>query len=289
MAVFGRFLVAMALTFALVVSTQLRAQTSAEASDAPQLKVRTVPATKEPIPFSINQPNPAPPYGIRLIPAEQMSRSDQLLAADAESSIAEHAANNGFDMNEGTWSYQQIDCPAFPNHLFLKYTRNNGASDLTVFSASIPRNQEGRVRIIPILKRSYSLFAPAPINALTISAFNHIRSEDGQDNSPNWLGNGLCYAALAGANPELPTEDPPAVNKPVPSLTAVLETEPKGGAVIRFVDAKAVPRQMEWKMTFDTKGKLVKAAHTPESMITVHPIPENSAVISERPVPPATN
>ena len=71
---------------------------------------------------------------------------------------------------------------------------------MSVFSASVPRNGAGRVRIVPILKRGYSLFSPAPINALTISAFNHIRAEEGEAANSDWLGNALCYAALAGSH-----------------------------------------------------------------------------------------
>jgi hypothetical protein len=91
--------------------------------------------------------------------------------------------------------------PALPEHLFLRFTRNDGAGDVSLFSASIPRG-EGRVRIIPIQRRGYSLFSPAPINAMTISAFNHIRDEERSDQAPDWLGTGLCYAALAGAHPQ---------------------------------------------------------------------------------------
>ena len=74
---------------------------------------------------------------------------------------------------------QKIACPRLTNHLFVQFTRNNGNGDVSIFSASIPRNGMGRIRIVPILKRSYSLFSPAPINSMTISAFNHIRSEEG--------------------------------------------------------------------------------------------------------------
>ena len=53
-------------------------------------------------------------------------------------------------------------CPALPNHLFLQFTRNNGTGDVSVFSASIPRGGDGRVRIIPILRaRLLALLARA--------------------------------------------------------------------------------------------------------------------------------
>lgn len=133
-----------------------------------------------------------------------------------------------------------------------------------MFSAAIPRNGNGRVHIIPIVRKGYSLFSPAPIAALTMAAFNRIRAEEGVGASADWLGTGLCYAALAGANPHAAEPKPGTIqsgDKPemIPP-TLVVRTD--GGAVIRFADASTVP-PMQWDMTFDGKGKLVKASHGP--------------------------
>jgi hypothetical protein len=178
----------------------------------------------------------------------------------------------------GTWNYQQVVCRALPHHLFLQYTRSNGSGDVSVFSASIPRDGEGRVRIIPILRRGYSLFSPAPINALTISAFNHIRAEEPEpDRAANWLGNALCYAALAGAHPEIASADAePAPGKPIPAMTAVLYVRVKDGETIKFADAAAKPRPMQWTMTFTERGKLLKATHSPAQTYAVKPVPKES-------------
>ena len=122
------------------------------------------------------------------------------------------------------------------------------------------------MRIVPILKRGYSLFSPAPINALTVSAFNHIRAEEGEAANSDWLGNALCYAALAGSQPEiLPRDAEPAVHRPIPALTAAMdvETQAHGIEVIRFDDAAAHPHAMEWTMTFTHQGRLTKATHKP--------------------------
>lgn len=242
-------------------------------------KTRMVPPERIPGPFVPDGGKHLTERSIRFLPASEMKPSDRLIAADAESSIAEHARWNGFALEDGSWNYQQVACPALPGHLFLQYTRNNGVGDVTVFSAAIPRNGEGRVRIIPILKRSYSLFSPAPINSMTISAFNHIRNEEPGGDASDWLGNGLCYAALAGAHPLLlsPTAEP-ALHKPIPAVTPVLVIAGEGTEVIKFADAAARPRPMQWTMTFGKKGKLVKAAHfvAPESK--VRPVTHKSAV-----------
>lgn len=249
---------------------------------------RVVPPAVEPAPFPTVATRQKPIYAIELRSDDELSQRDRLLLADAESSIAEHAGFAGLEYDHSNWSYRQIVCPDFPNHLFLQYMRNNGRGDVTVFSASIPRNGEGRVRIIPVLKRSYSLFSPAPINALTISAFNHIRAEEGEPVNSDWLGNALCYAALAGTAPQIvPSDAVPAVHKPIPALTAVLDVEMQahGMEVIRFDDAAARPHAMEWSMTFTRKGKLIKATHRPASTLTAKTVSQKSAVIRSRPVP----
>jgi hypothetical protein len=91
------------------------------------------------------------------------------------------------------------------------------------------------------------------------------------------LGTGLCYAALAGANPQAAPLADASVSQEFPAAPpAILEIPNGGGAIIRFTDGSAAPRPMEWTMTFDSKGKLLKAAHLPASLVTekeVHPEP----------------
>ncbi|MGA8087397.1 MAG: hypothetical protein WCA10_08835 [Terracidiphilus sp.] len=249
---------------------------------------RIVPDPVEPRPFSTVAVRKTPLYTVAFRSPDQFSEQDRLLLADSESSIAEHAGFAGLAFSQSNWKTRQIVCPTFPNHLFVQYTRNNGAGDVSVFSASIPRNGNGRVRVVPILKRGYSLFSPAPINALTISAFNHIRAEDPETANSDWLGNALCYAALAGARPEiLAASAEPAVHKPIPALTAAMDVQmqARGIEVIRFDDAAARPHAMEWQMTFTHQGKLIKATHRPAAMMAVRPASQKDAVARTWPVP----
>lgn len=260
----------------------------APAQDAPATpsKVKIVPPPKPPGPFGTSESNPPTMSLLQFRTPEEMTEQDRQFAADAESSIAEHAGLNGFELEQGSWTYQQIVCQAFPDHLFLQYRRNNGVGDLTVFSASVPRNNEGRVRIVPILKRGYSLFSPAPINALTISAFNHIRAEEPDQGNGSWVGNALCYAALAGAHPKIPSpEDEPSINKPVPALTALLKINGDGSEIIRFDDEAGKPHPTQWTMIFSRKGRLVKATHTAAPMFSVKPVPAATGATAERIVP----
>lgn len=257
---------------------------------AAQSDGKPVPSAVSPAPFSTEAPSRVAAFSIEFRPADQMAQSDRNLVANAESSIAEHAGMNGLEFEQGSWNYTQVVCPALPNHLFIQYTRNNGVGDVTMFTASIPRGGEGRVRIIPILRRGYSLFSPAPINALTISAFNHIREEEPDGRSLNWLGNGLCYAALAGAHPRIAPPDGELYgDEPTPALTATMEVPVQGGEIIRFADAAAKPKAMEWTMTFTRNGRLVSAKHFPAPFITEKPVPKDSVALKSRTVPQAQN
>jgi hypothetical protein len=245
------------LTLLLAASASLCASSTAQSSQIVPRHQRK--ATPRPMPFPPGGEVPAQTLEFR--PFSQMSPQDRDLAADAESAIGERAGFAGLEFNEGQWSYQQVVCSALPNHLFLQFTRNNGAGDVSVFSASIPRSSEGRVRIIPIQRRGYSLFAPAPINALTISAFNHIRAEEQIHETQAWLATGLCYAALAGAHPQMGPAEESDLHKLPAAPTGKLFIPLHGGAVIRFTDTTPA-RKMEWVMTFNGKGKLLKATHS---------------------------
>ena len=250
--------------------------------------VKTVPSTLQVAsggPFAIDGKT-GPVQSIKVLSETEMSREDRDLVANAQSSIQEDAGVQNLEFNEGEWTYHQLVCPALANHIFLRFTRDTGTQQMSMFSASIPRNGDGRVRIIPIVRRGYSLFSPAPIAALTVAAFNKIRSEENTDVPADWLGTGLCYAALAGANPQAElSQSGSGENGEVSSMIAAtmspsLEIQSNGGATIRFVDVSATPRPMEWSMFFDPKGKLLKANHVP-AIVSQSPRPVPGQVHSE--------
>jgi|SRR5579863_6012937 len=278
--------IAVAAALLCAACPALRAQ-AGQSAPANGLKIVVVPSRTPPMPFPPGSEAPGRLHKIEFISPDKMSEKDKLLEADAESSIQERTGWAALDFNEGKWNYRQLVCPALPNHLFLQFTRNNGAGDVSVFSASIPRNGEGRVRIVPIQRRGYSLFSPAPINALTISAFNHIRAEEHADKVPDWLTTGLCYAALAGAHPEavLLPDTPGAVQTFPAAEPAMLQIPMRGGAVIHFADVAAAPQPMQWTMTFDGKGKLLKATHSPAPLITAKAVAPPTGQPKVTPIP----
>jgi len=236
---------------------------------------------------------PFPPGGapgsassIAFLSADQMSQTDRELAAASQPAIAERATAEDFDFKLTNWAQEQLLCSALPNHLFLRFTRDSGKGDISVFSASIPRNGSGHVRIIPILRRGYSLFSPAPVNALTIAAFNRILEEEGARKNAGWLATGLCYAALAGAHPQTGTPEQLAAQILPATPPPTLEIPVQGGAVISFTDTNARPRPMDWTMTFDGKGKLLAATHTPrprssDKVVSVTPTEVEGKVVPQ--------
>jgi uncharacterized protein with von Willebrand factor type A (vWA) domain len=130
-----RIVLAAAAIAAVGAPVAAQAQAGEDLSAAP-LKMRQVPDAVPPVPFS-----PESETAERVAPVEyrsldQMTEKDRDLAADAEASISEHAGHLDLEFNQGKWGYRQVVCPAFPNHLFLRFTRNNGTGDVSIFTAS---------------------------------------------------------------------------------------------------------------------------------------------------------
>lgn len=206
---------------------------------------------------------------VQVLSEAGITAHDRDLVADAQSSIQERAGFENLDFNGQGWTYQQLVCPALPNHLFLRFSRDTGMRQMSMFAAAIPRNGDGRVHIIPILRKGYSLFSPAPIGALTIAAFNRIRAEENTDAPADWLGTGLCYAALAGANPEseAATAGSDQIGETPAAIAPTLVVNSDGGVIIRFADVSTSPHPMEWNMFFNPRGKLLKATHAPATVL----------------------
>jgi hypothetical protein len=217
-------------------------------------------------PFPLDKEEPLAATDVAFRSAGQMTAADRQLEASSESAIARHAALEDFSLDEGHWSWQQIACRALPNHLFLRFTRDNGAGDRSMFSISIPRDGNGHLRIIPVLRRGFSLYSPAPSNNGTVAAFNQIRREDEADSNAGWLETGLCYAALAGANPSVGSlTGNHELDSPAPPLAEMLVLL-NGGAIVKFTDQDARPHPMLWSMTFSPKGTLLEVKREPADL-----------------------
>jgi hypothetical protein len=220
---------------------------------------------------------------------EQMTAADRELADAGQAEITRRAGLLGFDLGndgkeQGSWGYEQAVCPVFSQHVILEYSRSNGPGDVTLFSAVIPRG-EGHVRVIPVRRRSYSLFTPAPSNTLTLNDFNHMVLEGQEGLSPDWLTLGLCYAALAGGHvrPALLAQTPQAEVYPL-LAPATLTVSAKGGAEVRFDDETPHTNAMEWALTFAQDGHLLKVRHSVSRVLVERPVTGNAAEVRGAPV-----
>jgi hypothetical protein len=124
---FGMLPTILAVVCTALLCVALHAQTPFEEAQGNAFRGKPVPAAVPPAPFSIDAPYRQAAFSIEFRSAAQMTEQDRRLAANAEFSITEHAGYSGFELEQGGWDYEQLVCPALPNHLFLQYTRNHGA------------------------------------------------------------------------------------------------------------------------------------------------------------------
>jgi hypothetical protein len=268
------------------------------------LKVKELHPVPTPTPFPLDVASGAPGsrvQSLEFLAPDAMSAADRELAASAQTEITRRAGLQGFQLGTserrseaprgasgGVWGYEQAVCPVFPDHLVLEYSRRNGAGDVTLFSAVIPRG-EGHVRVIPVRRRSYSLFTPASSNALTLNDFNHMVLEEPSGLSPDWLTLGLCYAALAGGHvrAELVADGPADETYPL-LRPAQLIVSRKGGAEVDFADATA-PKSasLDWTLTFAQNGRLLKVSRKPSHELVEKPTKESTIDLGSNASKPA--
>lgn len=229
-----------------------------------------VPPVRNLIPFSVDPKQSPNAKLIEFLAESEMTQPDRDLAASAQASIREDSAIAGIEFGEGKWTYEQLVCQALPGHLFLLYKGDNGTGDVTIFSAAISRVGNGHVRVIPVQRRGFSLFSPAPVNPLTIAAFNRIRMTEPANPDADWLAVALCYAALTGDHPQTsPTQDKsPALGLTL-SFPPTLEVGVDGESTVRFVDGSGPRQPMEWALTFNGKGQLLKVI---DSAVPAYPV-----------------
>jgi hypothetical protein len=224
--------------------------------------------------FSPEVPESAKLDPLEYRPADQMTAEDRSLAANADAKIREGATLAGIELDHGSWMHEQLVCHALPDHVFLLYESDNGPGDVSFFSAAIPRGGNGRVRVIPVERRGFSLFSPAPINGLTVAAFNRIRADEPENKSVDWLATALCYAALAGARPAITSSPKSSAGNDIAlAFPPTLELGNDGESTVRFVDVSTPDRASEWALSFSAKGQLLRVEHFPTPRYTVNTVP----------------
>lgn len=219
------------------------------------------PASEVGAPFDLQAPASQRVNAIEFRSEAAMNAEDRQITRNAWPAIEKQAALTGFELGLSRWSFRQIVCPVLPQHLLLLFTRNNGANDRSEFSAALLRQGKGPVRILPILRRSYSTYSPASVNMVTIAAFNGIRAHDLAAEKTDWLTTGLCYAAMTGAHVTLAATAENRGRDANPLvMSPLIEIGDDGLTVIRFMDVDKPERPQQWEMTFNRQGKLLKVA-----------------------------
>ncbi len=278
-----RILAVLAFTALAVLCAPCKAQEARSLPSSPEPIPVTRRAAPRPMPFSLDGDGPEAAL-IDFRSVDQINQQDRELWAEARTSIRERADIAGMDFNQSSWEVRQIVCSALPAHLFLTFTRDSGTSVASAFTASIPRGP-GQLRVIPILRRGYSPYSPAPVNEQTLSAFNHLRAEEHPAQPPEWLATGLCYAALAGAHPAIALTGNLHHSEDSNAAPASLTVSPDSGGQISFIDLNANPQRALWTMSFDGNGKLLKVTQSAAPKSRRKVIQTNPAKIHERLVP----
>jgi hypothetical protein len=243
-------------------------------------KVREIHPVAMPTPFALDADVGKTVPALAFRAPEAMTAADRTLVEANETEIARRAELLGFRLDatgseargDGGWGYEQAVCPVFPEHVVLEYSRMNGAGDVSLFSAVIPRG-EGHVRVIPARRRSYSLFTPAPSNALTLNDFNHIVKEEPAGLSPDWLTLGLCYSALASGHVRAALQAVRPEDEVYPLfLPAIVRVSKKGGA-----------EAMKWELKFAQNGRLLKVRYKDSKGLAEKPVVQTATEVPGKP------
>lgn len=254
------------LAFGMLLCAQSAAQAQNQNGDL----VREIHPKPLPTPFPIDA-HTQTIDALQFLAPEQMSMADRALAEANAAQIARRAGLQGFNLAQegGGWGYEQAVCPVFPDHLILEYSRESGDGDVSLFSVAIPRGSGAgeHVRVIPVRRRSYSLWTPAPSNALTLNDFNHMLGPGAKGIGPDWLTLSLCYTALAGGHVRAALVPATAADEAYPLfMPAKLSVSDKSGAEVHLVDATHYPepkaKAMDWVLTFAQNGQLMKVRHS---------------------------
>lgn len=229
-------------------------------------------------PFALSDRGPA----FHIVPAAMMSLQDQELLATSQASLRRAASLQGVALDSGNWQHAQLACPSFPGHLLLRFERSKGSRDVSIVSVAIGRGNAGTLRVLPILRRSYAMFSPAPRNARTIAIFNRLLREEKTAAKPDWVSLAACYAAFSDQEPEIGASGPTWSLAPEP----MLRLEPNGRASIQIVTLD--PEARRWELLFGPNGALLTAKSSIEQPLRFHSIVTGQSHVG-RAVPQAQN
>ena len=173
--------------------------------------------------------------------------------------IASSAKIYGYDLAEGNWTLEQVQCRAMPKVSLLHYRRTFSDGTESRLTAVVPL-AGGRVRIVPVLHRNATPFLPAPLNPRNYALFNELVR--GSAAKGTWLDLSACYAALTGAGSGLHSEIGIA-GAPRPTV----HTDPGGKTHgVTFATREGQSGYTVWNVSFDRFGRVTNASTEDESV-----------------------
>lgn len=236
---------------------------SLDSSTGKACGLRVTPALSKPLvsPFLTQNQSPETTT-LKYVSVDQLGASDRALLQSSLPRIVTLAQEQGFDFQgqqggaPSGWIARQADCSALPGHLLFSYERAAGTHSEASFTVAIPRTGNGRIHLVPVERRGFTLYTPSRRNRITIAIFNDLLKDDARAVRSDWLGLGLCYAALAGDQVQAVTthqpSSPPSTGIPQPTYTtASLSLSWKQPPAITFVGLPpggSTPRQ--WTLIF---------------------------------------
>jgi len=177
-----------------------------------------------------------------------------------EGGIASAAKIYGYNLGAGNWTLDQVPCVAMPKVSLLHYREAFPDGTESRFTAVVPLEGEGRVRIVPVLYRNATPFLPAPVNPRNYALFNQL--VQGSAAKGTWLDLSACYAALTGADSGVRSELGIA-GAPRPTV----HTDPGGKTHrVTFATHQSQSGYKVWNVSFDRFGRVTNAATEDETV-----------------------
>jgi len=201
-----------------------------------------------------------------VLEAGQMSAANRTLLEQRELDVSRAAAFYGFDISDSRWVYRQVVCRALPDHLVLSFENDSVSRGASHFVAVVPANAQQKVQVVTDYAHGLLPFRTPWEKTAAYEAFNHMTAEDRGEKAmgpdSHWLNLGMCFAALTGQVPLVAmqndsVEATEALTKRNGS-TPIIRIATSREAEVDFSDISG-PQTVNWRLTFDPGGRLVKA------------------------------
>ncbi|MGB8536174.1 MAG: hypothetical protein WCD57_07160 [Acidobacteriaceae bacterium] len=207
--------------------------------------------------------------GLDHLDPTQMSNADYEVVSNLSAELSKQAALANFDISSPAWHYQQIECPAFPDYVFLAFAHGADDSGSSRFGALLPRN-DAQVRIVSTYAHGLLPFEASWNRPGTFEVFNGmLRQERGAtplSHAPDWLTIAVCYAELSG----YPVQVLNVLPNPAPTLDMLRlgANRPQmiigadQSADVTFSDVSRPTITTNWSLHFDRHGQITSASRS---------------------------